>query len=660
MVTFRRAEREIIEKYTSWKSDSKYGRKGWLERARASEEFYLSDVEDTGTTFTSSQYSRIIDATNMPFSINILYPIIKHEISILAQTKPSMRVISLDGRAKDHAALLDKMKHAVLYNSKAQMEIESAITDAVVTGMGHLMVVPMGVYQGGLFNVGVTYVPFDEVILDINAKKRSLEDMEGFFIEKAFTLPKFITLYSDILSEIKDPVTGLNISAQSFTNSVWIEDELTPKQEVTTTQWNTQNYAVVREYYTKVFTTMYTVPDPRTGTYSFLFAENLDVDQQTLLNTAVASYPGIYIKKSLIFGDFITWEEVMPITKSPLETLFFEWGGRPYRSYGAPHFTRGTAEAFEKSLQIMILNGMLANNSGWKAPKGAIAEEDRPKWEDYANNPRVIKEYIPVTKEGQLFVPEREEPGQIGSFFPYLLDLLKNGIEYSTGITPILQGNPQEASIDVFSSLQQYQNAAMQRIMLTASHINQMMVNLGQVLVEYLTANVGPENYLFFDEKGSLNEVKLAQEIVNDIKSYRYLTVSVPATAMPTQRLAMATELTKIAQSSPDPTERSLYTQTAMDLAEIREFDDLREKLDVVKRAEQKLQELDTAYKRLMETSKQIENKYINAALENKILNQMMRKNEQIVKSYAEMESQIGLAQDLAKQAVQETKQNAK
>jgi len=296
----------------------------------------------------------------------------------------------------------------------------------------------------------------------------------------------------------------------------------------------------------------------------------------------------------------------------------------------------------------MILNGLLTNNSGWKAPKGSIAEEDRPKWEDYANNPRVIKEYVPVVREGQVFVPEREKIEPIGQFFPYLLDLLKNGIEYSTGITPILQGDAREANVEVFSSLQQYQNAAMQRVQLSTAHINEAMIDLGQVMVENMTANIGPDNYQFFDDKGNLNELEIAQEIANDIKSYRYLVVSIPSTAMPTQRLAMATELAKIAQSTADPLERSLYTQTAIDLTELREFDDLKEQLDVVKRTQGQLNDLQEAYDRLMETSKQMENKYINISLENRILKQLMSKEQAITKAYAEMESKISMAQELA------------
>jgi len=346
-------------------------------------------------------------------------------------------------------------------------------------------------------------------------------------------------------------------------------------------------------------------------------------------------------------GDFIVYMEVLPITQWPLKTVFFEWGGRPYRSYGMIHFTHDMQAAFDKVLQIMLLNGILSNNAGWNAPKGAIPEEDRKKWEDYANNPRVLKEYIPKEVGNEVLRPEKDQVTQLSNFYPMVLEMLKSGMEYSTGISAILQGNAQEAGVDVFSSLQQYQNAAMMRIILSTSHVNQTLTEVGQVLTEYLTANITPDSYQFFDEKGNLNELVIAKEIANDIKSFRYLTISIPQQYMPSQRLAVSTELMKIAQSSPDPTERSLYTQTAIDLTEIPGMDNLKEQLDVVRTTQSKLQDLQNAYNRLMETSKQMENKFINASLEVQIMKELIGKSQMITQSYAELQTKLSIADDL-------------
>jgi len=650
MTKFQRVSDPIHSRYISWKSQTTLGRKGWLDRAQNSEEYYYGDVEQTETLFTAAQKSNVEGTTNIPVSMNWLHPVCNQKLALLTQTKPSVKTLSLDGRAKAHAQVLDKMKHGVFYNSNAQVEVENMIKDMLITGMGHIMVVPTDFYAEGFFNVRIRHVPFDEVILDINAKSRTLDDMEGMFVERAFTIPKALQLYGTIIDGLPE-LDGKPVDIRTFTGKVWTESELTDKQDVTTTDWNTQDRVIVREYYEKVFTTMYGVRNDD-GLLQYIFKENLEDEQSAATINAELELPDIYIKKIVILGDFEVWEEILPITEYPLKTSFFEWGGRPYRSYGMIHFTRGMQEAFDKILQIMILNGILSNNSGWIAPKGSIPEEDRKKWEEFGNNPQVIKEYVPKMIDNKIIVPQRDEVQQLSNFYPLVLDMLKGGIEYSTGVTAVLQGNAKEANVEVFSSLQQYQNAAMQRVMLATSHINQTMKDLGQTLQEWLIATLTPDKFHFFDEKGNLTEVTLVRDIVNDLKTFKFLTVTVPSTAMPTQRLAVATELAKIAQSSPDPAERQLLTQKAMELSDIQEFDDITAKLDSVKKAQAEVEQMKEAYDRLLETSKQMENKFINISLENRILKQLTQSEKQVAEKFAELETKLRLADKIAEDQI--------
>lgn len=645
MIYFDRVPEEIKNKYDSWKSDTLLGRKQWLTRAQNSEEYYYNDVENTGSTYTATQVSRIQDNTNIPVSINFLHPVTNQKLALLSQTKPSIRTLSLDARAKQHAMVLDKMKHGILYTSNANIEIEQMIKDMLVTGMGHIMVTPVDFYKKGLFNLRVVHVPFDEVILDINAKSRTLDDMEGLFIERAFTLAKTFSIYGGLISQLKTE-DGRPVDIHALTGQTWVEGDLTDKQDITTLRWNADERVVVREYYSKIYTTMYTVPEGDTTQY--LFAENLPLEGQAILANAIDKFPDVYIKKVIIMGDFRVWEEILPITEYPLRTAFFEWGGKPYRSYGMIHFTKGMQEAFDKILQIMILNGILSNNAGWTAPKGSITEEDRKKWEQFGNNPRVIKEFVPKVYENQVLKPERDQITALSNFYPMVLDMLKSGIEYSTGVNAILQGNPKEAGVEVFSSLQQYQSAAMMRVIMATSHINQVMKELGQVLVEFMTASLTPDTFSFFDDKGELNEVQLAQDIINDMKKVRFMTVVVPAEAHPTQRLAIATELAKIAQSSPNPSERQILTQKALELSDIREYDSIKEQMDAVAQAEQRLSALQNAYDRLLETSKQMENKYVNIALENRILKEVSSGEKAVGEKFAELETKLKLADQMA------------
>jgi len=652
MIKFERIPTRIYEKYVSWKGDGVYGRKSWLERAQKAEEYYYNDVDGTGSTYTAQERANIARNTNIPVSVNFLHPVLNQKLAILAQSKASMKVVSTDGRAKIQAQVLDKMKYGILNSSSSQIEIESTIKDMLVSGIGHIMVVPTDFYQPGMFNLATVSVPYDEVILDINSKRRTLEDMEGFFIEKAFTFPKLIQLYGDILTTITDE-HGKPVDIGTFAGQVWIEGQLTDKSDVTTTTWNTDDRIVVREFYEKIFTTMYMVPDIETNLITYQFAENLDPDQQTLLANATEQVQDIYIRKTILFGDYSVWEEILPISEYPLKTAFFEWGGKPYRSYGMPHFTMDMQESFDKILSIMILNGILSNNAGWIAPKGAIAPEDKKKWEDYGNDPRTVKEYVPKEAGSKVLIPERDQIQQLSNFYPLVLDMLKSGIEYSTGITPILQGDPRAGGIEVFSSLQQYQNAAMMRIMLSITNINEVLRQLGQVLIQYMISSITPGNYQFFDDKGDYNEFQIAQDLVNQIRAHKYLVVSIPSTASPSQRLATATELMKIAQSSPDPVERQVLTQKALELSDIKEYDDIMEKLDVVKNAQQRLSALQEAYNRLMETSKQMENKFINISLENRILKALASKTTKVERNFAALEEKIKIAGQMAQKEIQ-------
>jgi hypothetical protein len=652
MINFVRVPDELRSRYETWKAETVWGRKQWIARAEEAEEYYYNDVDQTGTTYTSAQTTKIAQNTNIPVSINFLHPVTNQKLALLTQTKPSVKTLSLDGRAKEHAFVLDKMKHGIFYNSNANLEIEGMVKDMLVAGMGHIMVTPVDFYKKGMFNLQVVHVPWDEVILDINSKTRTLDDMEGFFIERAFTVPKALQVYGGILSQLKNE-NGDPVGIESFTGETWVEQELTDKQDVTTTHWNADDRVIVREYYTKVFTDMYLVKQE--GLTRILFAENLGPEEQSMIANPSQVNPDIYIKKTIMMGDFIIWEEILPITNYPLRTTFFEWGGRPYRSYGMIHFTKGMQEAFDKVLQIMLLNGILSNNAGWTAPKGSIPEEDRDKWEQFGANPKVIKEYVPKVLENQVLKPERDQVTALSNFYPMVLDMLKSGIEYSTGVNAVLQGDAKEANVEVFSSLQQYQNAAMMRVKMSTGHINQVMKELGQVLIEYMVANLTPDSFSFFDENGQLNELQIALEAVNDIKTLKFLTVSIPSTALPTQRLAVATELAKIAQSSPDPAERQILTQKALELSDIHEWDEMAKKLDVVKRAQGQLEDLQAAYDRLMETSKQMENKYVNISIENRILKQLASGEKAVEGKFAELETKLKLADELAKAQIKDS-----
>jgi hypothetical protein len=235
------------------------------------------------------------------------------------------------------------------------------------------------------------------------------------------------------------------------------------------------------------------------------------------------------------------------------------------------------------------------------------------------------------------------------------MEMMKSGMEYSSGINPIVQGNAQEAKVDVFASLQQYQNAAMQRIQLAMSHINLANEQMGNIVIDYLLANLNTEqSYAFFDENNNLNEVEITKELAKTFKLGRYLILSIASEAMPTQKMAMATELMKISQTTPDPMDRNIYIQKAFELSDIRAFDDVQETIDVKNKLQSQLQQMQEEIERMQELNKQYENKALNAEYQVKLYQKLAGAESNITTAEAESKKQIEI--DKLKEQLKEKK----
>jgi len=610
-VIYKEIPEELIAKRTTWGSN----RDNWLNKVTLEEEYYYNDVDNTGTNFTQKQLDVIMtEGSGVPVSINHIYPAVNQKLAILTQTKPTFKVVALDGRSKQYANILDKAVKSIMYRSEAVGEEEETIKNMMVLGMGISSISETDYHQFGTFGIQYENIHPSMVILDSNSKKRSLNDMEGYFIEKEITLSEAEVRYGDIIAKLneKRALEGDNpLEIKDFISSTYFGAVGQGKIEET----DLYSKIVVSEYYDKVFSTMYFVEDIETGNILRLFKENLEEDQDFILEGAKDKENNRFIRRTIMLGNYIVAVEIKPIKDFQIKVKFFEWGGRPYRSYGMVHFTKSMQETFDKAIQTMIVNGMLTNNAGYIGPKGSIAPQDVPKWEMQGNRPGIFKEYtLQLDGSGHVVKPEREQIQQLSNFYPTILQMMEMGIQKSTGINAVVTGDASEANVDVFSSLQQYQNSAMQRIQLAMSHINLANQQLGNVMIDMLINNLDiGQNYIFFDEKDVVNELQILKESASDFKLGRYGVLSIASEAMPTQRMAMSTELMKISQTTADPNERNIYVQKAFELADMRGFDDVQEKVDGVKKLQSQLNQMQEQLDRDAELMKLYENRAINA-----------------------------------------------
>jgi hypothetical protein len=633
MILYKPLSAELTDRYLTWLN----ARADWLKYAEECKGMYATDVEGTKTSYTQAQVDAIGETTDLPVSVNFQYPILNQKLAMLIATKPSVKVVSVDG-AEEIAYAMDRIKHGIFLDSKASTEIEMQTKWTLITGMGALNIQEPDFYHKGDFNTTVKYISNEYVILDPNAKDASLTDMEGYFTDRLTTLAKAKYLYGDIVDQLYDE-SGKKVEWEQLVS--YQKYDATGQEIVQGTYSNSTNTVWIREYYEKVYSEAHYVED-KNGDIQIVFPEDLEEENKYMLKKAKRTEKGIYVRKYLILADYVVAIKTLPLTEYPLKVQFFEWLGSPYTSYGMIHFSKSMQEAFDKMIQLFITNGILQNNAGWKAPKGSIAPGDKKKWEQEGNNPFVVKEYVPQEHAGTVLIPEKDTVQQMSNFYPLILDMLKSAIQFSTGIPDVLTGDAREAGVDVFASLQQFQSAAMQRVMLAAKHMNDTLELVGRTLIEHVAAYIRPsENYMYFDEQGDVIKIEIAKEIANSIKLTSFKVTAVPATDNPTQRISISQELFKVAQTTSSVSQRDLFVNKAIELLDIKETKELLEQVDVVKNMEGQVGQLQKDLERQQELNKQMENRMINSEINNKILNQLMGKMNSLSELYGKLSQEL-------------------
>ena len=625
----------LTKKRDMWESEFRK----WWQRVELYEQYYYNDVDDTSTTFNKIQLEKIEENTGIPVSLNKIYSVVEQKLAILTQTKTSSKVVAFDTniKSKQYAYLLDKCKNSIMYNSNAILEQKEAIKDMLVMGMGVVGIFPKLNPKVGDFRLEYVYMHPSDIRLDINSRKIHNGDMSGFFITKQIGEEEAKELFSEKI-EMINLKYDKELKLRDFGQATYQMKK--GKRGQVDEGYDLYKYDTL-EYYTKEYTKMFFVPTPE-GDIEFVFAENLEPGMEVILNNAIEVEQNKFVVKYTMLGNYLIEKEYLPITNFPIRVRYFNWGGKPYRSYGVIHYLKEMQDAQDKSVQLLVQNGMLTNNVGWEAPIGSIPETEKVKYEQQGNRPGIIKVYNPVVIEGQVLKPERTQIQALSNFYPMLIEMLDKAMEVSSGIHPFMSGDPKN-KIDVFSTLQQYQNAGMQRILMSMLDIQVAEEYIGNILIEWLIANLDPdENYVIFDQESKdFNELQVAQELISELRQGRYKVLAIPSELTPTQKMSMATELMKISQTTPDPVERSVYIQKAFELSDMRAFDEVQEEIDIGKRLQQQLQQTEEEIKRLEEINKQLENRVINAEIRNKILQKYAEAMDNITTAEAETKKDI-------------------
>ena len=650
MVTLEQIPESIRNRKLQWGQI----RDKFIKDTQPDEDYYYQDVEHTRTNFTAKQLENIKDKTDIPLSIAYSYSITNDKLALLTNHDPSHKVISthMNDKTADQVALrLDEMKHSVMRDSLASNENEEVIKNYLCRGLGIGGIKRPEFYYEGEIPLRYINIHPGECILDANCYSLNAQDMEGYFLEAVLTKQRAKQYYTPLIEKIRakaeiDPKLS---AAKNLTIDFFVNSTSYSTNEQTRLQANYDEGTVeTTEYIDKVYAEMYVVKD-KNGKLDFLFVENFDSPDETIAlmgDNVVDKIPGLYVRSTLMLGQYAVMMEIHPYTLYELDILTFERRSRKsfYESYGLMHYLKSMQEAFDKTMATMILNGILINNAGYKGPKGSFTNPED--WKQYGD-PTILKEYTITNIEGKIFVPEREEVGQLSPYFPMLLQMIERAMKSVSAINDIMQGNP-DANVDVFSSLQQYQNAAMERIKRDSKRINIFSTNIGRILVEQLIITIEPDIIYAFEKGDEYGQVTFPKDFVNLIRTVKFRVIPVPSDAMPSQKLTIASEIMKVAQSSSNETEREIFMHGSLKLAGIRAIDEMLDQLDTAKRLQSQIQQMQDELDRGKELNKQYENRAINSEHDRKVMELVVRTALSIAKAEGKAQGEISGFKEIA------------
>jgi hypothetical protein len=599
---------------------------------------YFGDTESTKTPFTETQVANIDATTALKANINEIYPIVTTLLALLTRFKSSHKVIAKhrDPMWEDFAEAIDGFKYDILYKGRANKRTKSALKDMLLTGQGIVGTEEEDFFRDGELNLSLdTYHP-ENIILDINCRDDTLQSQIGYFLEEEITIDEAKKRYGGIMKLLQAKFPDQDLSFEFFSRTQQSKNFKRNRIEGTDqirTIW-------IRRYFEKEFATLCYVKNGAEIERAFLENAETEEEEAKIVANKLDTEDDIFVREHLYFGDYEVETFLKPITDYEHQVLFFEWGGKPYESYSLIHFIKDNQITLHSILQNLILNAYLINNAGWTAPEGAIPKGTKKQWEDALANPMKMKIFKLVnTVDGKVLRPEKDQVVPMGQHMPFLYEMVKNGMGRTTGVDAMLMGSAADADIDTFQTLQQYHTNAMERVRMIFDDIQDWSERLGNVLIQKIINVLQPGMEYYFQpdpEKnpdGEVGTFKANPEFMRKIKLGKFKLISIPAQAMPSEKIARGAELLKIAQSSPNDAERSEYTQAGLSMMGGSDVKRVINRLDNLKRLERTVEEKDKVIDRDKELLKQMENQVIDAELKLKIANKEIKSIEKVVRA---------------------------
>lgn len=310
------------------------------------------------------------------------------------------------------------------------------------------------------------------------------------------------------------------------------------------------------------------------------------------------------IRQTVMIGNRILKEEVVPVDEFPLIPLTLSFMRGFDKAFGVTHFVKDLVKGMNKFWSLMIYNLQLSNSNRMLYPDGAVMdpttiEKDAAvpgSWIKYIPNPALPDGGRPTPWEASSLSPGLKEA----------IGMLTELSEYSTGINGAIQGNPEALGPNriTLGGLQSLHSMATQRLRLYAMYQEQAMTTFAYVAVAYLQAYAPKGKVItYFGQNGESRETTLSQ----GHEDLRFKVKVEIATSLSTARQMATQVLASVSGQTRNPALADLLTKHMLENSDIPDGRQIAQAVDTVNMQQQQITQLESELQKAQKTIEKTE-----------------------------------------------------
>lgn len=328
------------------------------------------------------------------------------------------------------------------------------------------------------------------------------------------------------------------------------------------------------------------------------------------------------VKTYTMAGDKMIEEKYLPIDEFPIINLNFNDNGSPMKRPGMTHFIQDIVKAMNKYISSLMYNISVNGHRRGFIWENTVVDESQ--LEDNSPNSFVKLRAIPDLPDGGK--PIIDDPPNLIGNYNYMLDYFKFLIEYITGITGLLKGDPEQAPTS-FGVTQSMQTFGTMRIKMYARTLEKFYERVAYIAALYLQ-HYAPRNTIikYFDDDDDQQEIA----IMDDTEDLRFKVRVSLTNELPTLRQLDAQLLALVSSNTKDPQVSGFLTQQLLSIMDSGKGKQWAEEIDQIKQMQQQLQQAQEQIDTLTNQNKSLTNNMQQTQVKQKVDSEAMKAEKDI------------------------------